>query len=34
MIEIYDDRDRDEMLGNYFNNDGIIRKETKNISDL
>ena len=34
MIEIYADRDRDEMIGNYFNNDGIIRKETKNISDL
>ena len=34
MIEIYDDRDKDEMLGNYFNEDGIITKDNKSISDL
>ena len=24
MVEIYDDRDKDDMLGEYFNEDGIV----------
>lgn len=34
MVEIYDDRDKDDMLRNYFNEDGIITKDNKSISDL
>ena len=34
MIEIYDDRDKDEMLGNYFKDGEIINKDKKNLSDL
>lgn len=34
MVEIYDDRDKDDMLGEYFNEDGIIVKDKKGLSDL
>ena len=34
MIDIYDDRDKDDMLADYFNEDGIIKKDKKELSDL
>ena len=34
MISIYDDRDKDDVIGEYFNENGIIAKETKGFSDL
>ena len=34
MISIYDDRDKDDVIGEYFNENGIITKEAKGFSDL
>ena len=34
MLAIYDDRDKDDELGKYFNEDGIVKVEEKRLSDL
>ena len=34
MVQIYDDRDKDDMLSEYFNEDGIVVKDKKELSDL
>lgn len=34
MLRIYDDRSKDDIIGEYFSEDGIINKETKSLNDL
>jgi len=34
LVQIYDDRDREDELGKYFNENGIIAQNKKSISDL
>ncbi len=34
MVQVYDDRDSSEMLGKYFNSDGIKKVEAKELNDL
>ena len=34
MLRIYDDRDKDDILGEYFKDGEIITKENKNLNDL
>lgn len=34
MVATYDDRDKDDMLGEYFNENGIVSKDKKELSDL
>ena len=34
MIAIYDDREKDDILGEYFKDGEIVSKETKTLNDL
>ena len=34
MVNLYDDRDKDDLIGEYFKDGDIIKKENKNLSDL
>lgn len=34
MVNLYDDRDKDDLIGEYFKDGEIIKKENKNLSDL
>lgn len=34
MVRLYDDRDSDEIINEYFNENGIVVKEVKSLSDL
>lgn len=34
MVNLYDDRDKDDLIGEYFKDGEIVKKENKNLSDL
>lgn len=34
MVNLYDDRDKDDLIGEYFKDGEIIKRENKNLSDL